>query len=386
MDQALEVTNVVHGFCDPSFARVRTAFEKNFEVNGEVGAAIAIYHEGRIVVDLWGGRRDLASGLPWERDTIACMMSVSKGISATAMAMVYDRGLVDLDAPVARYWPAFAAAGKKQITVRQALSHVAGLPVADSAKEGDIYDFDVMAAALASQAPLWEPGTMQVYHSATLGYFIGMIIRTVTGKSLGRFVREELSGPLGADYQIGLNPDEVARCATVIPSANNVVNAAKTSPPDSLAYRAWKALPADEDFNSLRFRTAEIPSINGHGTARGVARIYAALSLGGTLDGVTLGRASSFETLATEQARGVSENSGRDLRMGMGYMLNSPPRRPMGPNMESFGFSGAGGHQAFADPVAQLSFAYCCNRMQDGNDIGIRASSLIDSAFACALK
>jgi len=144
----------IHGNCEPSFAPVRAAFEKNFEAHGEVGAAVAVYHEGRLAVDLWGGLRDADRGLPWERDTLTCMMSVSKGISATAMAMAYDRGLVDLDAPVARYWPAFSAAGKERITVRQALSHVAGVPVAESAREGDIYSFDTMAAALASQAPL----------------------------------------------------------------------------------------------------------------------------------------------------------------------------------------------------------------------------------------
>ena len=371
----------IDGYCDPSFAPVRSAFERNFRVNGEVGAAIAIYRKGRLAVDLWGGQRDVRSMRPWERDTTVCMMSVSKGIAATAMAMVYDRGLVDLDAPVALYWPAFAAAGKAQITVRQALSHVAGLPVADAAQEGDIYSFDRMAAALAAQEPLWPPGSRLVYHSATLGYFIGMIVRKVTGKSLGRFIRDEISGPLGADYQIGLTTEEVARCATVISSPENVVTARKLSPEDSLAYRAWKALPADEDFNSLRFRTAEIPSMNGHGTARGVARIYAALALGGTLDGVTLARPSSFSTLAAEQASGVSENTGLGLRMGMGYMLNSPPDRPMGPNLQSFGFPGAGGHQAFADPVAKLGYAYCCNRMHDANDIGIRASSLIDATF-----
>ena len=373
----------IHGNCEPSLAPVRAAFEKNFEAHGEVGAAVAVYHEGRLAVDLWGGLRDDDRGLPWERDTLTCMMSVSKGISASAMAMAYDRGLVDLDAPVARYWPAFSAAGKERITVRQALSHVAGLPVADSAREGDMYSFDTMAAALALQAPLWPPGSRQVYHSATLGYFIGMIIRAVTGKSLGRFIREEIAGPLGADFHISLTSDEMARCAKVIPSANNAVNAARNSPPDSLAYRAWKALPPEEDFNSARFRAAEIPSINGHGTARAVASIYGALAMGGSLDGVTLGRAQSFRALATEQPRGYADDASGPLRMGLGYMLNSPPRRPMGPHRETFGFSGAGGHQAFADPVSRLGYAYCCNRMHDGDDIGVRARLLIDSVFAC---
>lgn len=373
----------LHGNCEPSFAPVRAAFEQNFAAHGEVGAAVAVYHEGRLAVDLWGGLRDADRGLPWERDTLTCMMSVSKGISATAMAMAYDRGLVDLDAPVARYWPAFAAAGKERITVRQALSHVAGLPVVDRAREGDIYSFDTMAAALALQAPLWPPGSRQVYHSATLGYLIGMIIRGVTGKSIGRFIREEMAGPLGADFHIGLTSDEMARCAKVIPSAGNQVSAAKRSPPESIAYRAWKALPEEEDFNSARFRAAEIPSINGHGTARAVARIYGALAMGGSLDGVTLGRAQSFSALATEQPRGTEDDDSARLRMGLAYMLNSPPHRPMGPHPETFGHSGAGGHMAFADPVSRLGFAYCCNRMHDGSETGVRTRSLIDAVFAC---
>ena len=371
-----------HGTCEPRFTAVRAAFEKNFEAHGEVGAAVAIYHQGRLVVDLWGGLRDADRGLSWERDTIGCMMSVSKGISATVIAMLYDRGLVDLDAPVARYWPAFAAAGKARITVRQALSHVAGVPVAESAREGDIYSFDTMAAALAAQAPLWPPGSRQEYHSATLGYLIGMIIRGVTGKSLGRFIREELAGPLGADFHIGLTADEMARCAKVIPSAGNQVSAAKRSPPESIPYRAWKPLPPEEDFNSERFRAAEIPSINGHGTARAVAKIYGAVAMGGTLAGVTLGRAQSFKALATEQPRGTEDGPTARLRMGLAYMLNSPPHRPMGPNPETFGHSGAGGHMAFADPVFRLGFAYCCNRMHDGNETGIRTRALIDAVFA----
>ena len=379
------MSRLIQGTCEPAFAAVRAAFEKNFEAHGEVGAAVAVYHEGKPVVDLWGGLRDADRGLPWERDTIALMMSVSKGISASAVAMAYDRGLVDLDAPVARYWPAFAAAGKERITVRQALSHVAGVPVAERAQEGDIYSFDTMAAALAAQAPLWPPGSRQEYHSATLGYLMGMIIRGVTGKSIGRFIREELSGPLGADFQIGLTPEEMARCAKVIPSAGNQVSAAKRAPPDSIAYRAWKPLPPEEDFNSERFRAAEIPSINGHGTARAVARIYGALAMGGSLDGVTLGRAQSFKALATEQPRGTEDGASARLRMGLAYMLNSPPHRPMGPHPEAFGHSGAGGHMAFADPVSRLGFSYCCNRMHDGNETGVRTRSLIDAVFAAIL-
>lgn len=376
------VGGVVRGLCDPRFLPVYEAFERNFREFGEIGAAVAVYWKGLPVVDLWGGYRDVARELSWEADTMACMMSVAKGISATAVAMVYDRGLVDLTEPVARYWPEFSQAGKKRVTVAQALSHLAGVPVADSAQEGDIYSFDVMAQAIAMQEPLWPPGTTQVYHSATLGHIAGMLVKRITGKSMGRFIREEISGPLGAEYQIGLIEDEEARCATMIPSANNLITAAKRSAPDSLAYRAWKALPASEDFNTHDWRAAEIPSVNGHGTARGVARIYAALSLGGTLDGVTLGKSSSFEMLRREQKpTAYSPDSDVNDRVGIGYRLNSPPNRPMGPHMTSFGHSGAGGSQSFADPEEQIGYCYCCNRMHDGRDIGKRAESLIDATY-----
>jgi CubicO group peptidase (beta-lactamase class C family) len=312
------------------------------------------------------------------------MMSVAKGISATAIGMLCDRGLIDLSAPMARYWPEFARNGKQDITVTQALSHLAGIPVTDAANEGDIYDYDAMTAAIARQEPLWKPGTTQVYHSATLGHLAGMLVRAVTGQSIGQFIRREISDRLDADYFIGLTPEEESRCATMIPSANNLVGASKRAPKASVAYRQWQALPADEDFNSHQWRAAEIPAVNGHGTARGVARIYGALALGGALDGVTLMRRESLSRMLVEQRGTNSENSDvGDLdRMAIGFRLNSPPHRPMGPHMSTFGHSGAGGSQAFADPDSQLGFCYCCNRMHDGRDIGMRALSLIESTFA----
>ena len=372
----------VHGDCDDRFAQVGAAFARNFRDHGEVGAALCVYQHGRKVVDLWGGLKDRASAAPWDANTMVCMMSVAKGISAVALAMAYDRGLVDLDAPVSRYWPAFAAAGKADITVRQAGSHLAGIPVADAAPEGAFYDYDAMKTAIAAQAPLWPPGEKQVYHSATIGHIFGAILEGATGMRIGRFLREELAGPLGADYAIGLSPDEIARCATMIPSPNNLVSASKRAPLDSVEFRAFRPMPANEDFNSVAWRRAEIPAVNGHGTARAVARIYGALAHGGELDGVRLGRPDSFTALATEQDRGRTTNPDAHLRMGIGFMLNSPPIRPMGPSATSFGFSGAGGAQAFADPVSGIGFCYGCNAMHDGRDIGIRAASLIDATFA----
>jgi CubicO group peptidase (beta-lactamase class C family) len=309
------------------------------------------------------------------------MMSVAKGICATAIAMLYDRGLLDLSAPMARYWPEFGQAGKEHITTTQALSHLAGVPVTDAANEGDLYDFDAMANAISAQKPLWPAGTTQVYHSATLGHLTGMLVKRITGKSIGQFIRDEISGPLRVDYQIGLTPTEEARCATMIPSMNNLVNASKRAPSHTLAYRQWIALPATEDFNSHLWRVSEIPSVNGHGTARGVARVYGALALGGTLDGVTLMKPTSLAAMLKEQKGDGSSGSDVNERVAIGYRLNSPPHRPQGPNMSSFGHSGAGGAQSFGDPEAQLGYCYCCNRMHDGRDIGDRAASLIDATF-----
>ena len=374
----------IGGSYAPGFEPVRDAFFRNFRDFEEIGGAVAVYWKGIPVVDLWGGYRDPDRRVPWTADTLVCMMSVAKGVAATAIAILCDRGLIDLTAPMARYWPEFAQNGKQDITVTQALSHLAGIPVTDAADEGDIYDYEAMADAIARQCPLWEPGTTQVYHSATLGHLAGMLVRAVTGQSIGQFIRSEISGRLGAEYFIGLTPEEESRCATMIPSANNLVGASKRAAKESVAYRQWRALPANEDFNSHRWRAAEIPAVNGHGTARGVARIYGALALGGTLDGVRLLRPESLSRMLVEQRGTDAANSdvGELDRMAIGFRLNSPPHRPMGPHMSTFGHSGAGGSQAFADPDSEVGFCYCCNRMHDGRDIGIRALSLIESTFA----
>lgn len=359
------------------FEPVAQAFRENFATNAELGAAVAIYHRNELVVDLWGGVRDAASRSPWQRETIACMMSVAKGVSMTCLAMAADRGLIVLDRPVADYWPEFAAQGKGETTVRQALGHLAGIPVTDLAEPGDIYDWEKMVKAVAGQKPLWPVGEVQVYHSSTLGFIAGELLRRVTGKTLGTFLAEEICSPLGVDYFIGLDDDKRARCATMVQSANNIVNAAKREPEDSIAYRMWKSVPATEDYNSHAWRSSEIPSVNGHGTARGVAALYNALIAGGT---PLVSAPVLAEFLREQRPSGKTAKSNR-LRMAVGYMLNSPPHRAMGPNMETFGHSGAGGSQSFADPVAELSFCYTTNRMHDGTDTGRRAASLIEAAY-----
>lgn len=372
---------IIEGHTVARFAPVAEAFRENFRSHGELGSAIAIYHRNELVVDLWGGTRDAASGAPWREDTMACMMSVAKGISMACVAMVTQAGLIDLDGPVAALWPEFAAEGKGAITVRQALGHLAGIPVTDLAKPGDIYDWKAMVAAVEGQAPLWPAGETQVYHSSTLGFIAGELVRRATGKSLGTFLRDAITGPLGADYFIGLSEEQLFRCATMVPSADNIVNAAKREPKDSIAYRMWQPVPAEEDYNSRSWRTSEIPSVNGHGTARGVAAIYNSLAAGTRAGAEPLVAPSVLAEFLREQRASKPVAEGSRLRMAVGFMLNSPPHRAMGPNMETFGHSGAGGSQSFADPVAELAFCYTTNKMHNGTDTGRRAASLIEAAY-----
>jgi CubicO group peptidase (beta-lactamase class C family) len=372
----------IEGTSSTRFKPVAQAFRNNFQHHGELGSSVAIYYRNELVVDLWGGVRDTATGAPWQEDTITCMMSVAKGVSMICMAMLAERKLLDLDERVVHYWPEFGAEGKAGITIRQALGHLAGIPVTDLVEPGDIYDWQKMVEAIAAQKPLWPAGEVQVYHSSTLGFIAGELLRRITGKSLGSFLREEIQEPLGADYFIGLTEAESRRASTIVASANNIVDAAKREPQDSIAYRMWKAVPANEDYNSSLWRHSEIPSVNGHGTARGVAAIYNAVAAGVRSGAQPLVSGGVLAAFLSEQKASRETAEANRLRMAVGFMLNSPPHRSMGPNMETFGHSGAGGSQSFADPVAELSLCWTTNKMHDGTDTGPRASSIINAAYA----
>lgn len=368
----------MQGECKAGFEPLREAFAGNFELHGELGAAVALVHRGRLVVDLWGGRRDPA-GAPWERDTIVNTMSISKGIAMLCVARLAERGLLSLEDRMAAHWPAFAQNGKDRVTIREALGHLACIPATDAARPGDCYDWAAMTAAIAAQAPLWPIGTRQIYHSATLGFMAGELVRRVTGRSIGVFLREEIAGPLGADFAFGLSAADQARCATVVASRGNSVNAAKRADPASIEYRMWANMPADEDYNSARYRGGELPSINGHGTARGIATIYGAVAAGS----VHVPSLAALAPFLVEQKPDPIPPEGLRLRMAVGFMLNSPPGRPMGPHAAAFGHTGAGGWQGFCDPVAGIGFAYVGNRMHDGLDNGPRASALIEALGRC---
>ncbi len=377
----------LNGRCEPRYQAVLDAFIHNFEVEDEVGSAVSVIVDGRTVVDLWGGWKDGARQHEWQHDTIVCMMSVSKGITGMAFSLLVDRGLVDVAAPVARYWPEFAANGKESLPVRFILDHRAGLPViSDPLWHGSIYDPGAICRALAAQAPLWPPGTVAAYHVHTQGYLLGEIIRRVTGKSVGAFVRDELAGPLGADFMIGgLSSRDQGRCAEVMPNMQARLFAAKEVETDTLRAKAFVQNPAEPwpvTLNSALWRESEIASGNGHGNARGVARIYAAFARGGELDGVRLVRADTIAAMTTEQHNITELMQDRPYHQALGILLNTPAAVYMGPNLRAFGHHGIGGSLGFADPDARIGFAYACNRMHAVGTNGPRAARLIDALYA----
>jgi CubicO group peptidase (beta-lactamase class C family) len=378
------------GTYDSRFAPVVEAFLENYRVEDELGSAVVVNVDGRPVVDVWGGWRDIEKTRPWERDTIVCMMSVAKGVTAVAFNMLLDRGLVELDAPVARYWPEFAQNGKDGVKIRHLLDHTAGIPVLTTNPlwPGAMYDREAIVGALAEQAPLWPPGTVAAYHVHHQGYLLGEVMRRVTGKTIGPFLREEIAAPLGADYQIGgMSKADQARCATVYPNMGARLFAAKDSEaPETLRALAFRQNPDEPWFDTLNsepFRTSEIASGNGHGNARGVARIYAALSVGGTLDGVKLMSPAGIENMITEQHNQIEKLQDRPYHQALGVLLNTPQAVYMGPNPRAFGHHGIGGSIGFGDPDAHVAFSYSINKMHAVGDNGPRARRLIDALYGC---
>ncbi len=383
------------GFCDARFSRVREAFIANFERDDEVGSAVCIEVAGRRVVDLWGGFQDRERTIPWQRDTLVNAYSVGKGVLASLVLRLVARGVIDYDARVSDYWPEFAAEDKGATTLRQLLSHQAGLPaVREPLPEGAMLDWDRMCGALARQRPYWKPGTRHGYHVNTFGFLVGEVVRRTTGLSVGRALHEHVTGPLDADYQWGLPSSQHARVAEVCTDPHyrplrSEEEWAVAFPPSGERERdlmIWHTYfnPCDVsglgNVNSAPWRVAEMPSTNGHATARGVCRIYAAL----------LPAASASERLAdpevvaaaTEIAcDGTDAILGRPSRFGLGFQL-SQPERPLGPNPKSYGHYGFGGALGFADPIAGVAFAYVINRPGERWQTP-RTQAPVDALYQC---
>ena len=372
----------VHGHIDPKFERVRDELAAQIDSGNELGAAIAVDVDGELMVDLWGGFRDAARTLPWERDTIVNVWSTTKTMAALCVLMLADRGEVDLHAPVATYWPEFAAAGKEGVTVAQVMSHTAGLSGFDPAiTPEDLYHWDGVVKGLAAQAPWWEPGSRSGYHAITQGYLQGEIVRQVTGRSIGTFFREEVAEPLGADVHIGLPASEDGRVADLVPPPGGGMEALAQADTDSIAVRTFLSCPLDTTETRTRaWRAAEIPAAGGTANARGVARVHSALACGGEVDGVRLLSEAGVERILEEQSETDDLVLGLKVRFGMGFGLMNESI-PLSPSPRSFFWGGYGGSLAVTDLDRRMTVTYVMNKMSTGLAGDLRGASLVFAAY-----
>lgn len=352
---------MTNGHVENGFEGVADAFERNFKEHGEVGASCAVFVEGRTVVDVWGGVADPASQRPWTEDTIVTVFSCSKGAVAACANLLIDRGELDVDAPIASYWPEFAANGKGDIPVRWALCHKAGIPVIDKrVTREDILGWDGVVAAVAEQPPVWEPGTKHGYHALTYGWIVGELVRRITARTIGAYFREEFGDPLGLSWWIGLPPSEEHRVATTIgyPGGGTIGGAAK----ESLMARSMALLRVPRDVNDPVFHAAEIPAATGISDARSMARLYSALVEGETpLSRSQLDAARVPQTSGPDAVISVPGLIDIELTFGLGFMTASPFCRFGVPG--AFGHNGAGGALGFGDPTNRVGFGYAMNQM-----------------------
>lgn len=378
----------VRGTVADGFEAVADAFVRNFEQRGERGAAVAVYRDGRKVVDLWAGTRDVDGTEPWAVDTAQVVRSATKGVAAAVVLLLHQRGQIDLDAPVGTYWPEFKAAGKERVLVRHVLAHRAGLPVLDRPlTPAEAADGVSGAAAVAAQAPAWAPGTDHGYHAQTYSWLLAELVKRVSGRTIGRWVAEEIARPLGLDFWLGIPADEAHRAGRIGPVAEpepaeggglrlrpkrSVSEAYRD--PGSLTRRAFGAIDPLPDENDPAYRAAELPASGGISTARALARFYAATI--GDVDGGSRLFAPATLTLArTEESAGPDRVLVVSTRYGLGFMLHGPAAPLLGPG--SFGHPGRGGSLGFADPESGIALGYTTNGMRKGVTADPRAQALI---------
>lgn len=383
-------TGSLCGAYDVRFGAVVEEFARNFTERGEVGASLCLTHEGRTVVDVWGGSAEPRAGRPWESDTACIVFSCTKGATAIAAHVLAARGLLDVDAPVAEYWPEFATASKQGATVRMMLDHSVGVPaLRGEVAPGELYDWDRMVARLEAEEAFWEPGTRHGYHMLNFGWTVGELVRRVSGRSLGTFFREAVAGPLGLDFWIGLPAEHEARVAPMIPWVRPkgtplddyglAVVTDRSSIP-ALAERNGAGLAP----NSRECHAAEIGGGGGIANGRALAHLYRPLALGG---------GSLVDRATFDRMRQVSSASARDAtltiatRFALGFMVSIDNRRRANApysailGEQAFGHVGAGGSVGFADPSCGLSLGYAMNRMGRGILLNERGQALVDAAY-----
>jgi CubicO group peptidase (beta-lactamase class C family) len=397
---------LIHGQVAPGFEAIEAEFRKNFVQRREIGAACTVYHRGTKVVDLWGGYRDRKSQALWEENTMEIVFSTTKGMAAITLAVLNSRGFLDYDQRVVTYWPEFGQNGKANITVRQLISHQAGLAALDEPVDfSTLADLDQMAQILARQRPEWEPGTRHGYHAVTLGFYENELVRRTDPKhrSLGRFFADEVAARLGIEFYIGLPADvSLSRIGTLEINSNKlafVVGMVKESPkalgmvlammnPRSLSSRVLNSplMAKGADFSNPDYRGVEFPATGGIGQARAIARAYSAMTMGGSELGITPATMAALKAPAISPTRGE-----RDLVLGMQVKHSLGFGKPcanlkFGSSDRAFGWPGAGGSFGFADPDAQIGFGYVMNRMGSSFTGDIRAMSLANAVYRCLAK
>jgi CubicO group peptidase (beta-lactamase class C family) len=384
----------VHGTADDGWEPVRAAFARNFGRRGDRGAAVALYHRGRKVVDLWAGTSGYDGGQPWARDTAQTVRSATKGVAAACLLLLHQRGQLDLDAPVGTYWAEFKARGKERVTVRDVLAHRAGVPALDTPlTPAQALDGVSGARAVAAQAPLFPPGAAHGYHAQTFSWLLAELVLRASGRTIGRFVAEEIARPLGLDLWIGLPPAERHRVGRIgqvpVPeptSSGALRTRAKQSvrdayaDPRSLTRRAFAAISPPPDENDPAYQEGELPASGGVATARALARFYAAL-IGDVEDGRRLFVPATLTAARTVESDGPDRVLVVNTRFGLGYMLHSASSPLLGDG--SFGHPGRGGSLAFADPGSGIGFAYVTNGMQKNVTADPRAQSLVRAVREC---
>jgi CubicO group peptidase (beta-lactamase class C family) len=382
----------IHGICKDGFQRVKEAFAANFADHGDVGAALVLVVDSEVVVDIWGGYADAARTRLWEQDTIVNVFSTTKGVVATCANRLIEQGKLDPEAPVAKYWPEFAQAGKETLPVKYILNHQAGLPAVDNIIPRELgFQWAPLVDALAAQKPWWEPGTKHGYHTVTFGHLVGELVRRITGKSVGTYWRTEIAEPAGIDFHIGFGPELDGRCAEVIPAPfqmpdpDHPLGKAFLNPA-SVTFKSYMITPEPmlnpQYMNTREWRAAEVPAANGHGNARSLARMYGALAADGQLDGFRILHPETVAESTREQSYGPDEVVFYNTRFARGF-ARSLPEYKLSPGDALFGHGGLGGSFGYADPEARFGFAYTMNKMISSPiDVDPRWPRMFDAVYS----
>ena len=372
----------IHGECDPQFSKVKETFEKLYQEDREIGSCFAVYKDGNPLVNLWGGFQDKDKTKPWQKDNLITVYSTTKGVAAFCIALAMEKGLLKYEEKVSTYWPEFASNGKEDITVGMLMSHQAGICSPETRNVDDYYNQNLMAEKLAGMTPIWEPGTASGYHSMTFGWLTSELILRVTGKSLGTFFREEVGDQHEIDFFIGLPESEDHRVAELVPfEIVRNENSEQQKIELTEAQKSQRNSAGTLDIqNTKAWRQAEIPSANGQGNARGLAKFYSLIVPED--NSIKLLKDDTVNQMTTMQIEGRDLVLAVQVRWGVGFILNKH-KVIYGPIESAFGHSGYGGSCAFGDPENKIGVSYVMNRMLDNFNADGRSIELINATYDC---